>query len=108
MSSIYSHCFLSIAATGSANGSESLFRARNAGCLQPIHIEVEDGNLMHYKGGFGMLEAGNYLLMDVHTWKDEVTDDALGVRACKTSISTWQDNMATSMTARFTSHTFCS
>ena len=82
MSSIYSHCFLSIAADGFADGSQGLYRHRSTKGLLPIKVIVDDNPLFCFRGGFhSPIAGGKYLLIDIHSWKDEVDKAPLGTRA---------------------------
>ncbi|KAK5674383.1 hypothetical protein LTS10_012967 [Elasticomyces elasticus] len=81
MCDIYSYCFLNIAADGSEDGSQGLFRERNTALLKPIHIVVEtDGTPQGRNAQFSELDPGKYLLFDIHCWKHEIDDSPLGKR----------------------------
>jgi hypothetical protein len=81
MGSIYSHGFLNIAADGFADGSQGLFRERDVTLLSPIKVVIEENVCMHIIGGdTAPIKQGNYFLVDVHSWKDEIDDAPLGRR----------------------------
>jgi len=83
MGSIYQHCVLNIAATGFADGSKGLFVERDPNVMTPIGVVVENDQYVLFLGGGGRQkesDKGNYLLADVHTWKDGVGGAPLGKR----------------------------
>lgn len=81
MGSIYSHRVLNITADGFADGSHGLFRERNASLLSPIKLIIEEGVYMHIReGNIAPINHGEYLLVDVHPWRDEIDDAPLGRR----------------------------
>jgi len=83
MCDVYSCCHLNIAADASHDGSQGLFRERNAALLRPIHMVVRKTDNNRANNGyrrFSEMEPGNYLLFDIHCWKDEVDDGPLGKR----------------------------
>ncbi|KAK3623539.1 hypothetical protein LTR56_011798 [Elasticomyces elasticus] len=81
MCDVYSHCFLNIAADGSKDGSQGLFRERNTALLKPIHIVVKTtGTPSDKYERFSAMEPGNYLLFDIYAWKHEIEDSPLGKR----------------------------
>lgn len=81
MCNVYSHCRLNIAADASEDGSQGLFRDRKPALLKPVHIIVKaDGTERERRGLFDAIEPGNYLLFDIHCWKEEIDDGPLGRR----------------------------
>jgi len=83
MSSIYQHSILNIAATGFADGSKGLFVDRDPNVMTPIGVVVEnDQYVLFGDGETGQKEddRDDYLLVDVHTWKDGVDEAPLGKR----------------------------
>ncbi|KAJ5547270.1 heterokaryon incompatibility protein [Penicillium frequentans] len=81
MCDVYSYCHLNIAADGSEDGSQRLFRERNTALLKPIHIVIKNnGTPSKDYSHFSAMKPGNYLLFDIHSWKHEVDDAPLGKR----------------------------
>ncbi|KAK5692283.1 hypothetical protein LTR17_025412 [Elasticomyces elasticus] len=84
MCDIYSYCHLNIAADDAEDGSWGLFRGRTPADLQPIHIVVTTKGASPYNSEFlkpgDMLEAGNYVLFDMHSWKHQIDNSPLEKR----------------------------
>ena len=90
MCDVYSHCHLNIAADTAQDGSRGLFRERNPALLRPVHMviksnpelapEIPADRRIPIKENFSAMDPGNYLLVDIHCWKDEVEDAPLGKR----------------------------
>ncbi|KAK4163275.1 HET-domain-containing protein [Cladorrhinum sp. PSN259] len=81
MCDVYSRCHLNIAADASKDGSQGLFRERNPTILKPIHIVVKAHGLTAKDSTpFSAINPGNYLLVDLNSWKEEIDSGPLGKR----------------------------
>ncbi|KAK6082867.1 heterokaryon incompatibility protein [Seiridium cupressi] len=79
MGSVYTHSILNIAATGFPNGQNGLFSKSDPDLLFPIMLTLHQDWYATYEDGFRQLELrkGNYTLIDVNTWKNEVDESPL-------------------------------
>ncbi|KAK9793099.1 putative Heterokaryon incompatibility domain-containing protein [Seiridium cardinale] len=79
MGSVYTHSILNIAATGFPNGQNGLFSKRDPDLLFPIMLTLHQDWYATYGDGFRQLELrkGNYTLIDVNTWRNEVDESPL-------------------------------
>ncbi|KAK9420088.1 putative Heterokaryon incompatibility domain-containing protein [Seiridium unicorne] len=79
MGSVYTHSVLNIAATGFPNGQNGLFGKSDSDLLFPIMLTLHQDWYATYEDGFRQLELrkGNYTLIDVNTWKNEVDKSPL-------------------------------
>ncbi|ORY57732.1 uncharacterized protein BCR38DRAFT_501249 [Pseudomassariella vexata] len=79
MGSIYNHSLLNIAATGFSNGENGLFSRRDPALLLPIKVTLQQDIHTVRKNNHRQMDMkrGNYLLIDVNTWKDAVDESPL-------------------------------